>query len=232
MNEACIPFVVFGAGSFASDIFDIVHESDGRVERIYLNVPESRHERVLPLRERFALLGYEVSIHDSLAGFEPSPGREYVLGFVSAAKKRLVEELKRKHGITFRALVHPRAHMGSNVHVGEGAIINAGAIIAPNARCGDFCMINRGATVGHESHIGMYSIVGPSAAIAASCRIGEMATIGIGACVLEKIEIGRRSTIGAGSVVTTDIPEGVLAWGVPARVVRAMGGEHGEGISG
>ncbi len=49
-------------------------------------------------------------------------------------------------------------------------------------------------------------------------RIGASAWIGSAAIVMA--DIGRHSVIGAGSVVTRAIPDGVVAAGVPARVVR------------
>jgi len=39
------------------------------------------------------------------------------------------------------------------------------------------------------------------------------------------VTIGRNTVIGAGSVVTHDIPDNVLAAGVPCRVIREIG-EH------
>jgi virginiamycin A acetyltransferase len=50
-------------------------------------------------------------------------------------------------------------------------------------------------------------------------RIGEGAWIGSGAIVMA--DVGRHAVIGAGSVVTQPIPDGVVAAGVPARVIRA-----------
>ena len=46
-------------------------------------------------------------------------------------------------------------------------------------------------------------------------------SIGAG-CVILPVTIGRNSIIGAGSVVTKDIPDNVLAYGNPARVVRRL----------
>jgi galactoside O-acetyltransferase len=52
------------------------------------------------------------------------------------------------------------------------------------------------------------------------CTIGRNVTIGMGANVIDGITIGENSTIGAGSVVTRNIPAHVVAYGVPAVVVR------------
>ena len=53
-------------------------------------------------------------------------------------------------------------------------------------------------------------------------HIGENVWIGAGAIVLSGVHIGKNSVIGAGSVVTRDIPEHVLAVGIPCRVVREI----------
>jgi acetyltransferase-like isoleucine patch superfamily enzyme len=44
-----------------------------------------------------------------------------------------------------------------------------------------------------------------------------------GVTVLKGVRIGRGTIVGAGSVVTRDLPEGVLAGGAPARVIRPIG---------
>jgi acetyltransferase-like isoleucine patch superfamily enzyme len=50
--------------------------------------------------------------------------------------------------------------------------------------------------------------------------IEDHAWLGIGVIVLDGLRIGRGAVIGAGAVVTHDIPDGAIAFGVPARVVR------------
>lgn len=50
-------------------------------------------------------------------------------------------------------------------------------------------------------------------------HIGRGAWIGSGAVVMA--DIGRETIVGAGSVVTRPLPDGVVAAGVPARVIRA-----------
>jgi acetyltransferase-like isoleucine patch superfamily enzyme len=60
----------------------------------------------------------------------------------------------------------------------------------------------------------------PGSHVAGVCRLERGVTIGAGATVVDSLTIGRNSVIGAGSVVTRDVPPDVVAYGVPARVVR------------
>jgi len=55
---------------------------------------------------------------------------------------------------------------------------------------------------------------------AAPVSIGNNVWIGGGAIILPGITIGNNVVIGAGSVVTQDIPDNVIAFGNPCRVIR------------
>ena len=50
--------------------------------------------------------------------------------------------------------------------------------------------------------------------------IDDDALLGVAVIVLDKVRIGKGAVIGAGSVVTRDVPDGAIATGVPARVVK------------
>jgi len=50
--------------------------------------------------------------------------------------------------------------------------------------------------------------------------IGDEAWLGFGIIVLDGVKIGRGAVIAAGAVVTKDIPDGAIAGGVPARVIK------------
>ena len=62
--------------------------------------------------------------------------------------------------------------------------------------------------------------IAPGADLAARVSGGRGSWVGIGSVVREGVHIGSDVMIGAGSVVLHDIPDGALAYGVPARAVR------------
>ena len=51
--------------------------------------------------------------------------------------------------------------------------------------------------------------------------VGERSFIGCRSIILPGVNIGKRCVIGAGSIVTTDIPDGSVVCGVPARVIMS-----------
>jgi acetyltransferase-like isoleucine patch superfamily enzyme len=65
-----------------------------------------------------------------------------------------------------------------------------------------------------------FASLGPAAAIGGTVHIGAYSSIGIGASVIQEIRIGEHVVIGAGAAVVRHIPDGVVAYGVPARVIH------------
>jgi maltose O-acetyltransferase len=59
-------------------------------------------------------------------------------------------------------------------------------------------------------------------------KIADNVWLGSGVIVCPGVRIGEDTVVGAGAVVTRDLPTGVVAAGVPARVVRDIGGDIGE----
>jgi maltose O-acetyltransferase len=55
-------------------------------------------------------------------------------------------------------------------------------------------------------------------------EIADNVWLGGGAIVCPGVTIGEDTVVGAGAVVTRDLPAGVVAAGVPARVVREIDG--------
>ena len=69
--------------------------------------------------------------------------------------------------------------------------------------------------------LGDYVTIGHNAVVH-GCTVGTGSLVGMGAVVLNRARIGKECLIGAGSVVNRDIPSGVVAAGVPCRVLRPI----------
>jgi sugar O-acyltransferase (sialic acid O-acetyltransferase NeuD family) len=115
--------------------------------------------------------------------------------------------------------IHPTAFISETVKVGKGLQTYPGAVVNDFAQILDYCILGSNSSLDHDSTIGNGVTVMGAAAIAGEVTVGDHSTIATNATVLPGLRIGRNSIIGAGAVVTKDIPDNVVAVGVPARVV-------------
>jgi acetyltransferase-like isoleucine patch superfamily enzyme len=123
---------------------------------------------------------------------------------------------------------------GARVTVGEGCFLNKNTMIAAHTEVtiGDHTMFANGCFVSDAAHAydrddipvtwQGFTSKGPT-------RIGSNCWFGVNCVVSNGITIGDRCVIGANSVVTKDLPDGVIAAGVPAKVIREIEFKQGEG---
>ena len=114
--------------------------------------------------------------------------------------------------------ISPDAMISPSATLGRGIAVMAGAIINASVEIGDGVIVNTNAGVDHDCRIGSGAHVGPGSALAGNVEIGCESLLGAGTCVVPGVRIGSRAIVGAGSVVVRDIPDGVTAMGVPARI--------------
>ena len=129
---------------------------------------------------------------------------------------------------------HPSASIGFGVLFSQaGARIGANAYIGPRCHLG-LVTVERDALLGAGVHVTSgartHGTADPSRPIrdqevtSTRVRIGSGAWIGSAAVVM--CDVGARTVVGAGAVVTKPLPAGVVAAGVPARVI---GDRHSDG---
>ena len=136
-------------------------------------------------------------------------------------RSRMVERiLQLAPDFEFISAIHPSARIGRDVEIGRGVAIMAGVSVNPGTRIGDFCFLNTNASVDHDNILGEYSCLQPNAATGGNVRIGAFSAISMGATIIHGVSIGRHTVIGAGSTVLSDIPDCVVAYGTPCRVIR------------
>ena len=123
-------------------------------------------------------------------------------------------------GYRFAQAIHPDAVVAPSAELGQGCVICANAVIGVGATIGANVLVNTAATVDHQNRVGDHAHIAPGVHLGGDVYIGEGSLIGIGAIVLSQRQIGAWSVVGAGSLVTRDLPDRVVAFGSPARVLR------------
>ena len=206
---------VYGAAGHAKVVFDIVEK-----QGVY---------QILSVLDRYKPTGTPCGDRRVSGTMEDLPelvARHPQLEVIVAigdnwARARICSEIRQLcPDVRFATAVHPSAQIGHGVTLGRGTVVMAGAVINPAAQVGEACIVNTRASLDHDSQMGDYSSLGPGASVGGTVHIGAYTSLGIGASVIQEIRIGEHVVIGAGAVVVRHIPDSVVAYGVPARVVH------------
>ena len=200
--------VILGTRTLAVELADVISEIPGHEVTAFV-------ENMDPARCREPLEGLPVLWVDALAGMEV----QAVCGLATTHRRLYVEQV-RALGVPFATLAHPTARVSRTATLGEGCLISPFANVSAHTMLDEHVFVNRGVLIGHHTRIGAYCTLQPGANIAGMVSIGARTYIGMGAVIRDNITIGEGCVVGAGSVVTKDLPDRVLAVGVPAVVVK------------
>ena len=99
--------------------------------------------------------------------------------------------------------------LGYKTDIGAFSYINAkyGVVIEDSVQIGSHCSIYSVSTIDDKSG---------KVCLKQNCKIGSHST------VLPGVTVGENTIIGANSLVIKDIPDNVIAFGIPAKVVRKL----------
>jgi|SRR5215207_1771694 len=208
--------VIWGAGGHALVVADIIRlKGDYEIVGFLDDINPPRHNTefcgavILGGREQLDTLKRR--------------GVKYLIfGFGHCEARLRLSEFARVKGFSLATAVHPQAVIAADVCMGSGTMIAAGAVVNPCSRIGEQVIVNTCAIVDHECVIEDGAHISPGACLAGGVIVGRTAWLGSGATVVNGVRIGAGSLIGAGAVVLNDIPEGVVAYGNPAKVIRKI----------
>lgn len=207
-------WTLFGFGDALADIMDVVDSNNQEIGRIVLNMDIP----IANLNSYLTLYKKSVEVIE-LENFQPHPNEIYNFGFFVPQKNKLVEQLT-TYDIKFSNLIHRTASLSCFSTYGEALLIGPYVIVTARTVIGNHIRLNRAVSIGHDCIIEDYTHIGPAATIAGYCRVGSGTFIGAGSVLKHSVTIEKNAVIGAGSVVVSNIPDNVIAFGCPAKVVR------------
>lgn len=200
------PVVIVGAGGHGRELVDVARAAGFDVVGV---VAADQPNLVLLEQMGTVWLGGDDRL-DEL-------GAPHVLGLGYPNVRARVDSGLMARGLRAATLIHPVSTIGSNVHLGEGAVVTANVTITTNVVLGRHTHIGVGSVVSHDCRLGDHVTLAPGVSMSGDVQVGDRVFVGVGAVVVPGCVIGDDAVIAAGAVVVGDVPAGVTAKGVPAR---------------
>lgn len=205
---------IYGASGLGREILDLAHTINAQSkawEKIVF-IDDSKRESIINSAKVYTFDSFQQECPPSVA--------KIVIAVGEPAIRRMLRDKVTNQGYALQTLVHPAAFVGAETKIGDGTIIQYGSFVSCNTNIGMNVLVQPNSSVGHDCDVGNEVVLSSYVGISGTCTVGEQTYIGVSVPVRENSTIGAHSIIGMGSVVLRDIPEGVIAMGNPARVVK------------
>jgi len=196
------PLIIIGAGGHAKMISNILTESGEKI----LGYVDPNMEAGSNFFGS-VILGSDSSIYDYhkdeiflVNGIGALPNDK--LRWNLASKMQL-------KGYKFLSVIHPSSIIASNVVLGEGVQVMAGAILQTGVKVGNNSIINTGAIVDHDSFVAENCHLAPGVVCSGGVIINKKSYIGAGASIIQNIIIGENVVIASGSNIYKNVPKNV-----------------------
>lgn len=212
---------VFGAGGHAGVVIDAI-EQQGRYEVAGLIDSKKRINSTL---NNYSVIGRQEEIVQLCERYNVNKGivcigDNFLRGRLAGYILEMLPNFK------FINVIHPTSVIAKHVEMGNGNVILSGVVINNGAAIGNHCILNTKSVLEHDSVMNDFSSLSVGVLTGGYSFIDEFVAVSIGATIFDRVRIGKHSVIGAGAVVNKDIPPKVIAYGIPARIIRNR--EEGE----
>lgn len=151
---------------------------------------------------------------------EPRILERFEAAFVAIGNSKLRVSLiysLKKLGYYIPVIKHPTSFVSNFSKIDEGTAVLANSNLQANSIVGKGCILNTGSNIDHEVNLSDGVHICPGSSIAGNVSIGKNSWIGIGSSVKENINIGSNVVVGAGAVVNKNLPDNIVAKGIPAK---------------
>lgn len=116
--------------------------------------------------------------------------------------------------------IHPSVIIGDNVELGDGVVAMAGVVFNPKSVIGDFTFFATGCQIEHDCTISDFASVSAGTVLGGFVNLGKFSALTLNVTVMDRLNIGQNTVVGSASLVTKSLPDNVLAYGNPIKIVR------------
>lgn len=208
------PIVVVAAGGFGREVAWLIEE---------INADAPTYEFLGFLDDHATSTPEGLPVLDTVGGWLARDRRDVQLVCAvgePATRLKVVARIEQA-GLAFATLIHPTVRRSRFTQIGAGSIVCAGNIFTTNIRIGRHVIVNLDCTIGHDSLLDDFNSLMPGVHVSGDVHLGRGVYVGTGACFINEITVGAWTVVGAGAVVSSNLPGGQIAVGVPAKAIKA-----------
>lgn len=207
--------LVIGAKGFAKEVLEVLLQNNELDDLVFyddVNIPGPDF-----LFDRFPIIKSEQEAKQYLTNVDA----RFTIGIGNPLLRKKMFDRFSTYSEKFTSVISPMSDIGHfGIVIGEGCNILSGVKISNDVHIGMGCIVYYNSIVTHDVQIGDFVEVSPNVALLGRCSIGSFSRIGSGSVVLPDVTIGSNVIIAAGAVVTGDLPDHVMAAGVPAVIKK------------
>jgi len=122
-------------------------------------------------------------------------------------------------GRSLTTVVHPTASVSPSARLGAGTYVGELVAVRTNVSLGEGVVLQAGAVVSHDCSVASHASFGPNATAASKVRIGARTIVGAGSVIAPGLVIANDCTVAAGAAVFKDAVAQQSLVGNPARAV-------------
>jgi sugar O-acyltransferase (sialic acid O-acetyltransferase NeuD family) len=145
---------------------------------------------------------------------------DLVLAIGAGAARRAVSRRLAALGVTearFATIVDASVRVPASCAVGRGSVLLANVVLTSDVTVGNHVVVMPAVTLTHDDRIGDFVTIAAGVALGGSVAVADGAYVGMNASVRQGVAVGRDAVIGMGAAVLSDVPDGEVWAGVPAR---------------
>lgn len=207
--------VLIGGGNHAHYTIDIIEKENryniiGIIDSVHDVGSERFGYKIIGRQENILELIRQYNIEVGIISIGDNWSRYYVYN-------KILEQIP---NFEFANAIHPSVIIGNNVKLGKGIIAMAGTIFNPKSTIEDFTFFATGAQVEHDCFIDKFSSISAGSVTGGFVKLGKFSAITLGVTVIDRVEIGENTVVGSGALVVKSLPDNVLAYGNPAKIIR------------
>lgn len=208
--------VILGAGGHGQVVADILLQAARAGEPV---------QPVAYLDDDTSLYGQSflgIPVRGGVAELTSIPHDAVVIAIGNNHTRHILFNQLQECGEHFIIARHPHTTIAPDVIIGSGTMICAGVIINTGSYIGANVILNTGSTIDHHNQIGDHVHVAPGVHLGGAVTLGTGCLIGIGATVMPQRSVGEWSKVGAAALVQRDLPDHIVAVGIPARPIKTI----------